>query len=40
MADPVSVDRDASNARMYVFVVLLEVVVVFGLWAVGRHFGG
>lgn len=32
-------DRTPSNARKYLLVVLIEVIVVTALWVIGRHFG-
>jgi hypothetical protein len=35
-----NVDRDPPMRRTYWLVVLVEIIVVTGLWAVGRYFGG
>ncbi|HVC21480.1 MAG TPA: hypothetical protein VNE16_15510 [Vicinamibacterales bacterium] len=32
-------DGDASMTRTYVLVVLLEILVLLGLWLAGRYFG-
>ncbi|HVB37422.1 MAG TPA: hypothetical protein VND92_02755 [Vicinamibacterales bacterium] len=40
MADHPVDDPQPSNARTYLLVVLIEIIVVTALWIVGRHFGG